>query len=575
MRVHTPPASPASKREKRAGKSSRGGRGRRMRQASKRIRMLKVIQSVCGGDIKSLKSLIESNDTPSSSSEDLVNVGDTHGRTPLMYAAQEGNIDIIKYLMEAKANINQTDSNSNMSPLLYAISHGRQAAVEVLLQAEHIDLRSEEFGRSVSALASSAIAVAAMAAAVRSCGSYDSRGSSAKAATVKNVKTKAGRDALEMARMWPSIRELLCRKIMGEEAGSNKSKEQMLQFRWLGDMRTRLKILWIRLRVAIQRICTPKTSYRYNSLSKRPSAISSCLRLITYCRPFAAETQPRHKHRYRYGIKTQMGNVGQRVAEALHDKRWRTKSNFSRNELINPQKIFDDIENRLYQLSSSPFENASEFVDFVQLAMSKLMNAAKFISFSFFWVLMSHARKYMHACMRPCAENKRTAALGSKRGLAKAKRIGFDVFSTQEDMTIAAAAAATKKRAHGVLQNGQRNGAEDSAAATVTEASTESTAAAATNPSSEKAVGKDDGKDSMDDELGSSTAQPPAAPLNGGRSGDDSDDDEEEGDVNAPFAESELRRRKRIGFIRKSVANWGWICHCTKADVGYKCCGVF
>ena len=53
--------------------------------------------------------------------------------TPLMEAAQEGHINIVKYLIEKKANVRAV-TNTGDSALTYACAHGHTVIAEILLQ---------------------------------------------------------------------------------------------------------------------------------------------------------------------------------------------------------------------------------------------------------------------------------------------------------------------------------------------------------------------------------------------------------------------------------------------------------
>lgn len=50
----------------------------------------------------------------------MLNWMDTDGRTPLLVACKEGNIEVIKILLEAAANVNQP-SKDGRTPLMEAI----------------------------------------------------------------------------------------------------------------------------------------------------------------------------------------------------------------------------------------------------------------------------------------------------------------------------------------------------------------------------------------------------------------------------------------------------------------------
>jgi len=63
-----------------------------------------------------------------------VNIGANEGVTPLMYAAQEGNLYIIKKLLQAGADVNQIPNNK-ITALQSAIIAGKKEAAELLLES--------------------------------------------------------------------------------------------------------------------------------------------------------------------------------------------------------------------------------------------------------------------------------------------------------------------------------------------------------------------------------------------------------------------------------------------------------
>lgn len=61
-----------------------------------------------------------------------VDVSDTYGWTPLMFAAKTGASDLIRMFLELNADINQEDKSGNTA-LLFASASGHVAAVRILL----------------------------------------------------------------------------------------------------------------------------------------------------------------------------------------------------------------------------------------------------------------------------------------------------------------------------------------------------------------------------------------------------------------------------------------------------------
>jgi hypothetical protein len=61
-------------------------------------------------------------------------IGDANGRTPLSLAAEQGNLDLVKLLLNAGAGINTKDIRYGLSPLQWAALEGRKSMVELLLE---------------------------------------------------------------------------------------------------------------------------------------------------------------------------------------------------------------------------------------------------------------------------------------------------------------------------------------------------------------------------------------------------------------------------------------------------------
>ncbi len=92
------------------------------------------------GNIETVRTLIESD-------RRLVNW--THGggiepitKAPLVYASQEGHVDIVELLISNGANVNHFDEDG-ISPLMFAAQKGHLGVVETLLahgaRVNHVD----------------------------------------------------------------------------------------------------------------------------------------------------------------------------------------------------------------------------------------------------------------------------------------------------------------------------------------------------------------------------------------------------------------------------------------------------
>jgi len=61
-------------------------------------------------------------------------IGDANGRTPLSLAAEQGNLELVKLLLNAGAGINTRDIRYGLLPLQWAALEGRKSMVELLLE---------------------------------------------------------------------------------------------------------------------------------------------------------------------------------------------------------------------------------------------------------------------------------------------------------------------------------------------------------------------------------------------------------------------------------------------------------
>ncbi|CAM1501783.1 Fc.00g037670.m01.CDS01 [Cosmosporella sp. VM-42] len=71
------------------------------------------------------------------------NLEDSHGRTPLSYAAENGHISVIKLLLGKQAAVNQSIIGF-WTPLFYSASNGHECATELLLGTDSIEVNSRD-----------------------------------------------------------------------------------------------------------------------------------------------------------------------------------------------------------------------------------------------------------------------------------------------------------------------------------------------------------------------------------------------------------------------------------------------
>lgn len=84
----------------------------------------KITQSAYNGDLESLKKLLGTN----------VNVQDNRGWTPLMSAAENGQFEVVKYLLENKAQTNLRNEKGDTA-LIRASVTGQTEIVKLLIEA--------------------------------------------------------------------------------------------------------------------------------------------------------------------------------------------------------------------------------------------------------------------------------------------------------------------------------------------------------------------------------------------------------------------------------------------------------
>lgn len=81
------------------------------------------------GDLDKVKSLVEGGAKP----DTPIEYGE-HKMTPLMKAVWEGEEEIVKFLLDAGADVNAKDTDNGQPPLMYAIARDRAGLVELLIQ---------------------------------------------------------------------------------------------------------------------------------------------------------------------------------------------------------------------------------------------------------------------------------------------------------------------------------------------------------------------------------------------------------------------------------------------------------
>ena len=96
-----------------------------------------ICQFAEAGDVRSIEELLST--SHESSSSDLVSTRDSHGQTPLHLAALEAKIEVVKLLLNYKADVHVRDKN-NWTPLHCAVGSGERSLThlevcELLLRA--------------------------------------------------------------------------------------------------------------------------------------------------------------------------------------------------------------------------------------------------------------------------------------------------------------------------------------------------------------------------------------------------------------------------------------------------------
>lgn len=92
-----------------------------------------LIMSAYFNRLDIMKSCIKNN---------YINVQDKHGNTALIIAAKHGNMDMVKLLLSANANINSTCCHGNTA-LVYALSEGYIDIVNMFIMASaNVDIQN-------------------------------------------------------------------------------------------------------------------------------------------------------------------------------------------------------------------------------------------------------------------------------------------------------------------------------------------------------------------------------------------------------------------------------------------------
>lgn len=81
------------------------------------------------------KKLVESKTTDTISATDVLSVKTEYGATLLHYACDRGNLEIAKYLIDGKVDINAKDTFYNSSPIDWAFSNGHSDVIELLIKS--------------------------------------------------------------------------------------------------------------------------------------------------------------------------------------------------------------------------------------------------------------------------------------------------------------------------------------------------------------------------------------------------------------------------------------------------------
>lgn len=95
-----------------------------------------ILEAVRDGDVASLKKLLKPK-----TKLDFVN---SREMTPLMIASADNNLEIVKMLVEAGANINQKNKENGKTALMYAAALGYLEVCEYLLNQKQILINAKD-----------------------------------------------------------------------------------------------------------------------------------------------------------------------------------------------------------------------------------------------------------------------------------------------------------------------------------------------------------------------------------------------------------------------------------------------
>ncbi len=107
---------------------------------------LKVLsESMAASDITEIRRLIEAGAD--------VNVINKKGVTPLFQASVEGHYEIVKLLLDAKADVNKARTTNGITPLFWASGEGHYEVVKLLLDAKaDVNIKVEIEGKEYTVL---------------------------------------------------------------------------------------------------------------------------------------------------------------------------------------------------------------------------------------------------------------------------------------------------------------------------------------------------------------------------------------------------------------------------------------
>src|SRR5438132_1414203 len=90
------------------------------------LRAAEIHDFAADGDLEHVKAIVSTN-------AELVNLRDREKKTPLHYAAAKGRLEVVKFLVEHKAEVNAPDHNNN-TPGYLAKGFGKQDVAAYLVE---------------------------------------------------------------------------------------------------------------------------------------------------------------------------------------------------------------------------------------------------------------------------------------------------------------------------------------------------------------------------------------------------------------------------------------------------------